>query len=263
MKIHFDHSYSADNNYCFFKKLGKSGFKLSQQMVEHPGKHFCRFITFNLAPSPGFRYLEFVHVKRGGDAVHYPGISFGSLSPLKPFHTKLKKVGIDSEFKHKNYDWKENNTDNLPGWNFITFKRRSKIFTWLTEYESADGKPRPVFKNKHPNKVHKIVALEIVFNKEEFNFYTKILGKPKNQVFALEGGTEIHYSLGKSTHLNRIIVATTNLSRFVKTYPWDHLTTWNNQPGVMIKNPNPKMWDLTIIEQSTASPLRNTRQRRS
>lgn len=255
MKIHFDHSYCADHNYRFFKRLERSGFKLSKQMEEHPGKHFCRFIFFDLAPLPGFRYLEFIHVKKGGELVRKPGMSFASTSPLKPFHAKLKKKGLVSEYKHKNYNWKQNSTDNLPGWNFITFKRRSNIFTWLTEYESVNEKPHPVFKIKHPNKAHKIVAFEIVFTKEELSFYTKVLGSPKNNVFILACGTEIHYSVGKAPRLKRIIVGTTNLSRFVKKYPWDELTTWKNQPGATIKNPNPKMWDLTIVEQRIESSL--------
>lgn len=249
MKTRFDHSFAADQNFKFRNKLGKAGFHLSDHEVEHPGKHFCRFIPFLQKSIAGYQYLEFIHTGKGGNFENLPGISFGALSSLKKFDMQLKRSGLKSEFVHKNYNWKENSTDTLPGWNFVTFKRKMTVYTWMTEYEPLDnGKPGKRKQVRHTNGAHKIVAFDFTMTKEDLKFYAMILGKPKNESFTLECGTKIHFKIGKKTKIDRIVIATKDLNNFIKKYPWDDITSWQNQPAAAIKNPNPKMWDLLLIK---------------
>lgn len=249
MKTRFDHSYTTDQNFKFRTKLGKAGFKLFGHEVEHPGKHFCRFIPFPQTSIAGYQYLEFVHTGKGGNFENLPGISFGALSSLKKIDTQLKRQGLKTEFIHKNYNWKENNTDTLPGWNFVTFKRKMKVYTWMTEYElRKDGKTRRRKIVRHANGVHKIVAVDFTLTKEDLKFYSLLLGRPKNGTFTMECGTKIFCKIGKKSSIDRIVLATKDLNNFVKKYPWDKLTSWQNQAGAIIKNPNPKMWDVVVIQ---------------
>lgn len=249
MKIRFDHSYSTDQNFKFRMKLGKAGFYLPDYEVEHPGKRFCRFIPFLQKSIAGYQYLEFIHTGKGGNFKNLPGMSVGALSSLKKFNTLLTKQGLKTEFVHKNYNWKENSKDTLPGWNFVTFKRKMNVYTWMTEYEPLkNGKSRKRIQVRHPNGAHKIMAFDFTLSTEDIKFYSLIFGRPKNETFTMECGNRIHYNIGKKSRINHIILATKDLNKFVKKFPWDKLTSWQNQPGAVIENPNKKMWDIVLIQ---------------
>lgn len=64
MKLRFDHTYSADQNFKYRKKLGQAGFFLDDRKIEHPGKNFCQFIMMPLVNNKR-QYLEFIHVGKG------------------------------------------------------------------------------------------------------------------------------------------------------------------------------------------------------
>lgn len=251
MKIRFDHSYSVDRGFAFRKKLGRAGFSLGDHMVEHPGKHFCRFIAMPISKKSGRQYLEFVHVGKGGKDYGIPGLSLGALEPLEPFAKKLKSKKVAAQFSHKNYEWKKNNKDRLPGWNFITFpKSKSKIFTWLTEYEYSKKRKDRLTKNaNHPNKVFRIVAIDVAFDNQDVRLVSKLCGKPKNNQFVLDCGVPLTFSKEKESKIKAIVFATKDLKRFVQKFEWDELTTYNGQPAVRIYNPDKRMWDVLIIEE--------------
>ena len=108
-KIQLDHCYSEDKNFAFLKKLSKLGFNLDPQVVEHPGKAFCKFIMLRSKNKRQKFYLEFVHIGKGGDAEHTPGLSFSYTENLEKFSKKLSKI-TKVKFTHKNYQWKTNST---------------------------------------------------------------------------------------------------------------------------------------------------------
>lgn len=251
MKLRFDHSYTADQNFRFMKKLGKSGFLLRDYKVEHPGKRLCKFIMFPRIGTARMQYLEFIHCGKGGKKVLKPGLSFTCQQPVEPFANKLRSSKLTAAFEHRNYDWKSNSSDRLPGWNFVRFpKVKSKIYTWLTEYEFIKytgkfNKP-PV---DHPNQVYKFVAIEAVFNKEDVYLYTKLCGKPRHGEFRLSCGTPLRFQKGEKSRINSYVLATKDLKRFVKKFPWDELTTYQGKPALRIANPDRKMWDVLIIEE--------------
>jgi hypothetical protein len=250
MKIRFDHSFSVDHGFAFRKKLGRAGFKLSDHMVEHPGKSFCRFISMPITKKSGRQYLEFVHIGKGGEDYGLPGLSLGALESLEPFAKKLNSKKITAQFAHKNYEWKKNSTDRLPGWNFITFpKHKSKIFTWLTEYEySKKRKNRLKKHSNHPNKVFKIVAIDVAFDAQDIHLLSKLCGKPKGHQFVLDCGVPLTYSKAKVSKMKAIVLASKDLKRLVQKFEWDDLTTYNGQPAVRISNPDKRMWDVLIVE---------------
>ena len=135
-KIFIDHCFNVDQNHRFFKKLERLGFTLDKHMMEHPGKAYCKFIVFK-GENPRQRfYLEFVSIGKGGIPFHTPGLSLGYESHLAKFHKKINKL-LPGKFWHKNFSWKENSQDHLPGWNFIEFKTPiiKNINIWFTEYE--------------------------------------------------------------------------------------------------------------------------------
>lgn len=219
-------------------------------MVEHPGKMFCKFIMFPVSNRAGSQYLEFVHHGKGGIDYGLPGLSLGASEHLEKFSKKLEAKKLDIEFEHKNYEWKKNDKDRLPGWNFVTFpKSKSRIFTWLTEYEaSKKRKTERKRDSKHPNQVYKVIGLEVTFDSSDVELFRKMCGKPLKNEFVLSCGTSLVYESGKKSRICSIVLATKNLSRLVKKFEWDELTTYKGQPAVLIKNPDRKMWDLVIIQ---------------
>src|SRR5690606_38514138 len=138
-------------NHELLKKLERLGFILEKKMTEHPGKAFCRFICFKGENPRKIFYLEFVSIGRGGIPFIEPGISFGYETDLAKFYKKVSKK-FHSEYNHKNYDWKKNSEDLLPGWNSITFKKPiiKNVNIWFTEYEDTK-KPRKLNAPKHIN----------------------------------------------------------------------------------------------------------------
>lgn len=251
MKLSFDHCYTNDSNHQFLKKLQKAGFKLDERMVEHPGKAFCRFIALPETPNRGRQYLEFVHVGKGGDLSNpTPGISLRGTQPLEPFCKKLISKKIKARFAHKNYDWKKNSKDRLPGWNLILFKLRSGIFTWITEYEKSKKRKLKSTKNlKHPNGVYAIQEIDVNLSSKDLQFYTKLLGKPKIDKFHLKCGTTLKFtkSIGRS-QIKSILLLTNDLKKLVQKFQWDELTIYDGRPGVVIKSLD-KMWDVIIIQK--------------
>ncbi|MGZ3794439.1 MAG: hypothetical protein ACXVCP_18980 [Bdellovibrio sp.] len=249
MKLRFDHSYTTDQNFRFRKKLEKAGFRLKKQMVEHPGKAFCKFIMFPSPDKAGRQYLEFIHFGKGGKNYELPGLSLGALESLEPFSKKLEKKKLKVHFYHKNYEWKKNSKDRLPGWNFISFpKHKSKIYTWLTEYEFS--KKRKLIKRDslHPNKVYKFVGIDAIFNADDLNLFKQLCGKPRQKEFMLSCGTSLSFRLGKTSKICSIILATKDLNTLVKKFKWDDLVTYKGMPGVRIKNFDKKMWDVIIVQ---------------
>ncbi|MBC7540552.1 MAG: hypothetical protein H7281_17135 [Bacteriovorax sp.] len=149
--IFLDHSYTNDDKHSFLKKLEKYGFKLSENEVEHPVKQFCRFIAFTGNPLRSYQYLEFVNVKKNGEACSVPGVSFGYTKGLKNYFNKIKNK-VAAKFEHKNYKWKEDSVSDLPGWNFVTFDKvkLKGIFPWFTIHQ----------KRKNERKSHILMAFK-------------------------------------------------------------------------------------------------------
>ena len=159
--IYLDHFFNQDNNFKFFRSLEKRGFKPRETMTKHPGGMSCRFIFIG-----NHQYLEFVHTKKGYKyPFGGPGISLGYKENIKRLKERLdSKVNFKCAFEHRNYDWKENSTEHLPGWNFLSFANTGirAFYPWFTEYEkrSKTKKRRGASTIVHPNSVYGLYGVD-------------------------------------------------------------------------------------------------------
>ncbi|MBC7371189.1 MAG: hypothetical protein H7326_06470 [Bdellovibrionaceae bacterium] len=219
--------------------------------VEHPGKAFCKFIYIGIANDKRLQYLEFIHVGRGGVWKDLAGISYRAASSLQKMSATNPFQKLKAVFRHKNYDWKNNSVDRLPGWNFVNFpKHNSNIYTWLTEYEDAPRLRRiKKLEYRHPNRVFKVVAIESSLNEKDKKLYSALFGHAKNNMQSLLCKTIFSALPAKKSKLESIVLATKDLKSLIKKFEWDELTVYEGQPAVRIKNPNAGMWDVLIVQQ--------------
>lgn len=211
-QIYLDHSYNIDQNFRFYKKLEKLGFILDEGMVEHPGKAYCKFISLHGKNKRNRYYLEFVSFGKGAPLIEKePGLSFGYSKNLESYFKKINKK-IPAKFSHKNYNWKENSVDRLPGWNMLNFKKPplKNIFTWFTEYE-----PRPNMKvkkvPKHKNTVNGIHGIRLELTNSSKKKLEIILGQKLNEKFDMGDGTIIYIQKAKVDRFASVIVTCQSL----------------------------------------------------
>jgi len=246
--IYFDHTYTLDMNHKFHKRLQRMGFVLDPTEVEHPGKQFCRFILLRNPKNPRKRtYLEFIHVGRGGEAHHKPGISFGWSKELKKFHAKLvKERRYKAKYFHKNYDWKTDSRAKLPGWNFLMFQglQMPGLFPWLTEYEPSPKRKRTI-PPKHRNGVHAHKGFELELNKKDKTFFEYILGQKLKPVTRMKCGTELYVQDARRTKVKAVVLKAKSVSRLVTEFGAAP-EIFAGRPAGRIKNPS-GMWDIIII----------------
>lgn len=201
--IFVDHCYNVDQNHRFLKKLEKLGFTLDKSIMEHPGKAFCRFIMFKGENSTNRFYPEFVTIGRDGLHFTNPGLSFGHETNLEKFYQKINKK-FSATFSHKNYEWKKNNKDQLPGWNFIKFEKPiiKKINTWFTEYEV--GRRKKLYIPKHKNAVQSLHGLVLSLSKKSQRNLEELIGAKINNHIKLKDGNTLYIKQVKQTALNQL-----------------------------------------------------------
>lgn len=210
-KIFIDHCYNIDQNHKFLKKLEKIGFTLDKNMMEHPGKAYCRFIMFR-GENPRKRfYLEFVSIGKGGSQISTPGLSLGYETKLSKFHKTINKE-FPAKYWHKNFEWKINNEDHLPGWNFIEFKKPiiQNINTWFTEYETSYKRQKPVFP-RHKNLVKSLHGLVLSLSPKSKKNLEFLLGVKINNKITLKDGITIYINRSKTDQFESIILNSSNI----------------------------------------------------
>lgn len=247
--IGFDHSYTKDPGHKFFDLLGRCGFALSENKIEHPGKHFCRFILFRPGRA-GRAYLEFVHVGKGGWRLDRPGVSLRYEGPLKEYFSAIKRQkGVKAKYGHKNYKWKEDSKSKLPGWNFVTFQRPKfkNLFPWFTEYEPNPYKKRTT-PPLHPNTARYICGMELVVRAADRPKLEKIFGKKFAGTEISLGGIKLFVEAGKSTRVSALVVRFKSLKTFLRHAKQGAGTVWRGRNAVRIKNPAMGMWDILAVE---------------
>lgn len=248
-EIFFDHTFNEDPGHKLHKKLGRLGFTLSEHEVEHPGKAMCRFIMV------GNKYLEFVHIGKGGIAFNKPGISFGATSLMDYAKRISKKADFKVHSNHKNYDWLKNNTDYLPGWNFVNFTGTGvrAFYPWFTEYEPDPKRKKKRKKSQtHVNGVNRIIGAEFQISKTGERFFEILFGAKIKSEMTLPDGFKIYFH--KNAKCNRHlanILATKSLRKTKSYMPKEMVTTFMGQEAIRITDPkgNSRMWDLIIIEE--------------
>lgn len=248
--IYFDHTFTRDDGHKLLKRMQRLGFTLNPTTVEHEGKHMCRFIMF---PTQGrssrkSQYLEFIHVPKGGERVKKPGLMLGAIKGLEALGKKLKRSApFDAIFTHKNYEWKTNSKDRLPGWNFLGFKNHGVrgYYTYMLEYEPSPSRKKSKIP-AHANGVYAIHAIEMGVNKVGYGFLSQVFGKKLKPSQSLVCGTKLNLFPGRHNEISRVILKSKNVSTFISKYKVDEEITWNGQPAALIRNPS-GMWDIVVI----------------
>jgi hypothetical protein len=251
-KIALDHCYNEDNKFAFFKKLGKSGFNLESDVVEHPGKAFCKFIALQSNNKRERFYLEFVHIGKGGIFEYTPGLSFNYISNLEGFSKSLNKK-VPCTVVHKNYEWRKNSIDRLPGWNMLNFKKMpiKNIYTWFTEYESSENQRNLKKVKDHPNSVYSIHGIQLTLTAKGKGELEKVLSKKLDKKTKLSDGTYLYIKDGKRDQFETIILNCKSFKKFKKFVKKPEMTIFDGVEAIAISNNSSNrkdMWDLRIIE---------------
>lgn len=249
-RLQFDHTFTPDQNHRFLRRLEKLGFTRNQKHAEHPGA-LCRFIMFRRPGQKRGRYLEFVHnTQRGKPAYKWPGLSLKSPGGLEQLFRRLaKKKALRVGFQHRNYDWKKNEKDRLPGWNFVTFGATPKSCeVWLTEYETAKGrKPSPPV--KHKNGAIDVVAVEFDVSVKDRRFFENLLQAKIGNRLMLPCGTAIHFHRAKRTREKSVVISVKDLNFVNRRYGKDlELAAFDGQPALRVRNPVRTAWDLLLVQ---------------
>ncbi|OUR99504.1 hypothetical protein A9Q84_00355 [Halobacteriovorax marinus] len=254
--IYFDHVNCQDDRHKFFNSLGKRGFTLSPNKTEHPGKRHCRFIMFEGDNLFKVSYLEFIRVGAGGKSYDRAGISFGYKKKLVKFYKSISKK-LTSHFTHKNYSWKENSIDKLPGWNFLNFKNigMRSIYPWFTEYEPFDSKvgiktrKRPSIPT-HPNTVYSVHGFELTLTAKGHKSFEMILGKKLRTVNKLADGTNLYINSGRVNRCTRVILNCRNIHKARKLVQAEEEFIFKGSEALLLRSPasSLKAWDIVIIQ---------------
>lgn len=185
----FDHTYTVTESENDYLQFEKRGFFTRREPVMHPGPMACRFLYFKPNDYPFKQYLEWCYTpnykavvamkeSKGEPAEAYHGLGFkteGDLGSIfMNLEPKFKDYGIFTF--HKNFEWKKNNTDILPGWDYII--SRKLIIHGLTLFVVSYGQPpkkmiskRPVIPN--PNTTDKIIATLVDLTSDEFHRFSE------------------------------------------------------------------------------------------
>jgi len=249
--IYLDHCFNEDQGFSFYKRLEKLGFILDPLTVEHPGKAFCRFIILNSNNPRKKFYLEFANIGKGGKHENRPGLSFGYKNNLERFSQSLAGK-IKTKYDHKNYDWKNNSKDRLPGWNFLLFPKSAirSILVWVTEYEPHVKKFKKIIVPKHPNSVYAIHGISLVLTPAGKIHMESVTGKKLGRKNKMSDGTFLYIKEGKKNKFENIILKCHSLQKLLKFSKEKETIEFEGNTALSIKSkhPNPRMWDLLIFQ---------------
>ena len=251
--FYFDHCYTDDKNHKFLKNLKKRGFTVQNDEVEHPQKHFCRFIPFKPKKGEGKQYLEFVNAKDQQHPIKAPGISFGYKTNLEKLYKRLTKTSsIAKYFIHKNYFWKKGSKSRLPGWNFLGFKNTGirNIHLWMTEYEPLEDKTLQKRRNKiihHKNSVEQIIGFELDISERGALFFSKLLGRKVKKLQKIDNGVLVLMNFKKVNKFRAIVLKCKCLETFIKVARPDEVINYRGVKAAKIINPS-GMWDMIAVE---------------
>lgn len=245
----FDHTFTTDDKHQFLKSLVKLGFRDSGKLTEHPGGALCRFIAFPKRKNARASCLEFVAFRKLTKDFSHPGLSFRRDSGLEAFFRSIKSnKRLKPVFEHRNYEWKKNSSDRLPGWNFVYFKNGAKnCLVWITEYEQGRKKSRPMPHN-HPNGATAIVGVEFELSSKDWKFFEMLLGVKLKEQMVFPCGTQFIFRRAKASRQKAVVVAVRDLDSLNQKKHKLELTAFAGRPALKVKNPYPHMWDLLLVQ---------------
>jgi hypothetical protein len=242
-KIYFDHCYSIDEGHNFLNILEGMGFVADHRVTEHPNV-MCKFIFFK-----NNRYIEFVHKLSGSETFTPSGFSFGYSDSINTFKEELEtNTTLKTSLVHKNYDWKNNDNDLLPGWDYLNFENTNfpLLHLWFTQY---GPRPNSTFDVPvHPNGATEILGHNFIVNKEGRDFFSTLLNQKIQDEIILNDGTVLHFKDGAKNHHSAVLIhSNEDLSKYVDG---NNLIT---NGSLCIKNPVKGMWDIVLTNKKLVS----------
>ncbi|MBI2363178.1 MAG: hypothetical protein HYV15_07330 [Elusimicrobia bacterium] len=250
MKPEFNHCYTPDPGHRFHSSLGRRGFSLHPNTVEHPGQSRCRFIMFMAADGRTRVYLEFI--SKPGRKHEPPGLSFAVRGSLKGYYLGLGKTSfLRPRFKHRNYAWKERGTkERLPGWNFLTFGRKCPgIFIWFTESEPSPEMTKMLRKTRHlvrhANGVGPLVGIDFSVNAAGRRYFEGLLGRRLDKPIVLPCGTEVSFTPARRTAFRAVVLRARGFPRFLKEARPDRVEVRDGLRTAVLTNPAGS-WDMVV-----------------
>ena len=252
MKPEFNHCYTPDPGHKFHTRLGRLGFPLHPNTVEHPGNHSCRFIMLPARDHRTRLYLEFSsappkHSRR-------PGVSFSVRGSLESYFKALRRdPTLRARLKHRNYDWKaRGHKVRLPVWNFLTFGRRSAFAeVWFTEYEPTPDRADRVRRQRsllrHANGAQRLLALEFDANPAGRRYLEAALRRKLGETTRLACGTDLVLKPARRTAFRRVVIEASSLAAFRRMARSAVPTEHGGRPALLLKNPA-GFWDIVVMQ---------------
>lgn len=246
--LSFDHCYTTDRDHKFLRRLAGAGFTLDPSVIEHPGRHICRFILFSPPQLKTRQYLEFISKPiRQGDK---PGLSFSCTGRLEERFTSIRRDRIlKPTFEHRNYSWKKTGKKVRElGWNFVHFRRKiSAAEVWLTEYERPDGKkPRVKSRPRHENGALGIIGIVFEATASGFRYFERILQRRIDGTLRLPCGTQLILEPASRTRFRGVLIKSSNFRRFCVRAKPDEISSHEGRMTAVIKNPSGS-WDILVV----------------
>ncbi len=252
MNPEFNHCYTPDPGHRFHSRLGKLGFNADPKTVEHPGDHSCRFIMLTSRDRRLRLYLEFVSAPPRDSK--RPGVSFSVKGSLERYFKAMRGDRLlRPHFKHRNYEWKTRGTkERLPGWNFLSFKRRSLFAeVWFTEYEASPERAKlrkaSAHLLRHSNGALCIESLEFDANPAGRRYLEASLRRTLGPTTRLACGTDLALRPARRTALRRIVIKARSLAAFRRKAKSATPTMHEGRPSLLLKNPA-GFWDIVVVE---------------
>src|SRR5690606_20621993 len=139
--------------------------------------------------------------------------SFGYQTNLEKFYKKINN-NFPSKYTHRNYEWKKNEKDHLPGWNFLTFDKPiiKNVNAWFTEYE-ATNKSKKMKSPRHKNAVNSLHGLILTLSRPSRNKLETLLNTKIKDHKLLMDGVSLFIKNGKTDKFESIILNSSNFKK--------------------------------------------------
>lgn len=274
MNIGFDHCYQLNKQASTYFALESRGFALSEAMVEHPGSLQCRFIYFGARDSTFGReiqYLEFCHVTAPDELkklyFESESLEIEDSRFYEPGFCMIAKGGLqaayealDPHFKplaklsHRNYEWKTDDVNRTPGWNFLGFSDPlvRGVYTWLIEYEFLKGRPQPIIL-PHPNTCQTIEGFVWDLPRSALSVMTTLIKADvtADSMKLADGSTVYLESLpgvgqGSASPFKAVVIGCENWETFIREAKPDRIFEWRGKPTAQVVIDD-KGWDILVV----------------
>lgn len=273
----FDHCYRSIEEDSEYKALQGRGFLLNPDPVIHPGRLKCQFLHFR-SPVEKFSYLEFLFKDETlqpvglEEEMMHAGFALKMDKDLGEVFSLFQSDfdWLKPKFEHRNYERTADESQRLPGWNFLTFDQQpiDDIDVWIIEYEPRPNLTEEVLQERlrralalcdHPNSARYILGF-IWDGRKTSNLgaFTKLsFSESAERSLRLEGGTSIRiveegaaesrYFQGKSGTFLAVVIGVESLDTFVREANPDDMVEIFGMKGARIRFGG-SSWDIIAIE---------------